>query len=114
MSQRDLTGYDTADVNPGAYEEGGERDECQKVYVDGQPVPAHDEEVYLYDAATSKLVCASCNPTGARPDGERYFTAANRVRNEENENMRYVGGYDVWPDEQWLAANIPGWVKYSH
>jgi hypothetical protein len=36
--------------------------------------PAADEirrcgEVYLYDAAGDDLVCASCNPTGARPTG---------------------------------------------
>ena len=55
MSNRDLTGYDTIDANS------------------GQP----DQEVYLYHAETSasgvleagKLVCASCNPTGARPVG---------------------------------------------
>ncbi len=47
MSNADLTGYDTADANSGQ----------------------SDEEVYLYDAQTGKLVCASCNPTGARPVG---------------------------------------------
>ena len=26
-------------------------------------------EVYLYDASSERLVCASCNPTGARPTG---------------------------------------------
>ncbi len=89
MSDRDLTGYDTADA------------------VSGEP----DEEVYLYDAEVSstgqlgpgKLVCASCTPTGARPVGER----------SEHENMRYVDGYDVWPEGHWLAANIPGWTLYS-
>jgi hypothetical protein len=51
MSERSLTGYDNVDA------------------VSGKP----DEEVYLYDAAAEggkgKLVCASCNPTGARPVG---------------------------------------------
>jgi hypothetical protein len=90
MSDRDLTGYDTADANSGE----------------------SDEEVYLYDAVTNKLVCASCNPTGARPDGERHFSAAP-TEEEEQEEMRYVGGYDVWSSGQWLAANIPGWVSYT-
>jgi hypothetical protein len=49
MSQRDLTGYDTRDA------------------VSGKP----DEEVYLYhaDAGFGHLVCASCDPSGARPVG---------------------------------------------
>jgi hypothetical protein len=50
MSQRSLTGYDNRDATSG--------------------VP--DEEVYLYDSQASpgaQLVCASCNPTGARPHG---------------------------------------------
>jgi hypothetical protein len=28
-----------------------------------------DQEVYLYDAAQHRLLCVSCNPTGARPRG---------------------------------------------
>ncbi len=47
MSNADLTGYDTRDA------------------VSGRP----DMEVYLYDAQVGKLVCASCDPTGARPTG---------------------------------------------
>ena len=50
MSSEQLTGYDTRDAKS------------------GQP----DEEVYLYSAATNGLVCASCDPTGARPVGEEY------------------------------------------
>jgi hypothetical protein len=46
-STADLTGYDSRNG------------------INHQP----DEEVYLYDAASNKLVCASCNPTGARPAG---------------------------------------------
>ena len=48
MSERSLTGYDNRDA------------------VSGQP---DEEEVYLYDASTGHLACASCNPTGARPVG---------------------------------------------
>ncbi len=47
MSSLPLTGYDNRDA------------------VSGQP----DEEVFLYDAVTNHLVCASCNPSGARPVG---------------------------------------------
>jgi hypothetical protein len=47
MSERSLTGYDNHDANT------------------GEP----DDEVYLYDAQTGGLVCASCDPSGARPVG---------------------------------------------
>jgi hypothetical protein len=46
-SEQDLTGYDSGDANR------------------GEP----DREIYLYDAESGRLVCASCNPTGARPVG---------------------------------------------
>jgi hypothetical protein len=45
MSPRSLTGYDNRDANNGV----------------------RDMEVYLYDADTGDLTCASCDPTGARP-----------------------------------------------
>ena len=84
MSQRSLTGYDNTDA------------------VSGQP----DEEVYLYNGQSGKLVCASCNPTGARPHGEEY----NKIWTGEG---GLVGGFHVWPLTSWLAANIPGWTPYT-
>jgi hypothetical protein len=55
MSQASLTNYDNADA------------------VTGEA----DAEVYLYDAAAGggegKMICASCNPTGARPVGRELF-----------------------------------------
>ena len=64
-----LTGYDNTDANSGAA----------------------DWEVYLYDAtsgASGRLACASCNPSGARPEG------ANLQRGE---------------GELWTAAWIPSY-----
>jgi hypothetical protein len=82
MSQHSLTGYDTRDA------------------VTGRP----DEEVYLYDASDGgRLVCASCNPTGARPAGVEYATIDNGL----------VGGDRVWGGNQGIAANIPGWTPYE-
>jgi hypothetical protein len=46
-STTSLTGYDNRDAKTGTL----------------------DSEVYLYDAASGKLVCVSCNPSGARPIG---------------------------------------------
>jgi hypothetical protein len=66
VSQGSPTGYDNTDA------------------VTGEP----DEELFLYDADTDELVCVSCNPSGARPTGER--------RLEE-------------PGTE-AAATVPGWV----
>ncbi len=85
MSQRSLTGYDNRDS------------------VSGQP----DQEVYLYDrlgdGGEGKLVCASCNPTGARPHGVEIVPDAHSLLNEEG----------FWGGGTWLAAAIPGWTRYS-
>jgi hypothetical protein len=52
-SKGSLTGFDNADA------------------VTGQP----DTEVYLYDAASDSLACVSCNPTNARPTGQKGVAA---------------------------------------
>jgi hypothetical protein len=83
MSDKKLTDYDNLDA------------------VSGKP----DEEVYLYDAAASRLACASCNPSGARPVGEEYGNLGSGS---------VVGGDDVWEGSTWLAANVPGWTPYVH
>lgn len=55
-SYRSLTGAET---------ERAERGECNDKGAGGRC-----REVYLYDASTEKLVCASCDPSGARPVGD--------------------------------------------
>ncbi len=85
MSRRSLTGYDNRDA------------------ISGQP----DQEVFLYDRmgnnGEGKLVCASCNPTGARPHGVKIVTNAYSLLNEQG----------IWSGGTWLAAAIPGWTSYS-
>jgi hypothetical protein len=81
MSARSLTGYDNRDA------------------VSGQP----DEEVYLYDAVAGRLVCASCNRTGARPVGVHDEFRAQSL-------LMSVDGF--W-DGHWLAGSIPGWHNGS-
>ncbi len=78
MSDRMLTGYDNLDANS------------------GQP----DEEVYLYDASDNRLVCASCNPTGARPIGV-LDPEHSSLLVEENKDESWAG--------RWLAGSLPGW-----
>ena len=83
MSDLGLTGYDTRDA------------------VSGEP----DEEVYLYHAfagGAGRLVCASCDPSGARPLGTEYAKLTGGL----------AGGNGLWTPNQWIAANIPGWSPY--
>lgn len=85
MSQRPLSGYDNRDA------------------VSGQP----DEEVFLYDASAEggkgKLVCASCNPTGARPAG---------VLDPGGFPGMLVDRLGNW-EGLWLAASVPGWTRWN-
>jgi hypothetical protein len=76
MSDRSLTGYDNTDATSGQ----------------------RDEEVYLYDASTARLVCASCDPTGARPNG--MFRSPP---------LQYlIDAQQTW-EGRWLAASVPEW-----
>jgi hypothetical protein len=58
-SERSLTGYDNEPLEPKAC--GG--------YATGKFVRGPCPEVYLYDAVKGVLVCASCDPRGARTTG---------------------------------------------
>ncbi|MGH2902208.1 MAG: fibronectin type III domain-containing protein [Solirubrobacteraceae bacterium] len=85
MSDKSLTGYDNRDAG------SGER----------------DEEVYLYDAQAEQegrqpLVCASCDPTGARPTG--VFDPGGFALQVDQSN--------IW-SSRWLAATIPTWTAIS-
>ncbi len=84
MSERPLTGYDNVDQ------------------VNGQ----RDEEVYLYDADTQHLVCASCNPSGERPVA---VSAEGRVLADISGSWSTERtSLPIKPD-QWLAGSLPGW-----
>jgi hypothetical protein len=80
MSEARLTGYDNRDRATGT--------------------PA--AEVFIYDAASKRLSCASCDPTGVRPVGVRYNTLElpNGI----------AGGSGVWTPEGLVAANVPSWT----
>ncbi len=94
MSDRSLTGYDNRDARS------------------GQP----DEEVYLYDARANRLVCVSCNPSGARPIGV-LDTSTGGSRGGGSTLMDFVGSWDGGDGPmdgneapRWLASAIPpGW-----
>jgi hypothetical protein len=81
MSQRELTGYDSRDA------------------VTGRP----DEEVYLYDAEHQRLVCASCDPSGARPAGVEFGKMAAGID----------GGQNIWDGSQGLGGSVPAWTAFD-
>jgi hypothetical protein len=84
MSDRSLTGYDNTDA------------------VSDEP----DEEVYEYDALEGRLVCASCNPTGARPVGVLDDEQAQLLVDREGLWTAQATQGDV---DHRLAGSIPGW-----
>jgi hypothetical protein len=79
MSERSLTGYDNVDARSGV----------------------NDEEVFLYDYDTGSLVCASCNPSGARPTG---------MLDPSEGAAPLIDRPHVWAGH-WLAASVPSWTK---
>ncbi len=100
VSRASLTGYENNDVNSGT----------------------PDREVFLYDADQDELRCVSCNPTGARPNGENGVAAAipawerptyaSRVLSDDGQRLFFEshealaprdtnGTWDVY---QWEAA----------
>jgi hypothetical protein len=81
MSQQPLTGYDNRDARSGV----------------------RDQEVFLYDTSTGRLACASCNPTGARPQG---------VFDSGHFPGLLVDAPLLWRG-QTLAASIPGWTGFA-
>ncbi len=92
MSDRPLTGYDNADA------------------ISGQP----DEEVYLYDAEEDRLVCASCNPSGARPIGihDTIITAPLMDQSGAWRSLveHIIVEGESSQEESWLAAStVPAW-----
>jgi hypothetical protein len=94
-SERSLTGFDNNPVEPGA---GAPSHKCTEL---GDRLNANDpavpcREVYLYDAVTGKLVCASCDPSGARPSGPAEFGGQ-----EEEE-----GNIDADPSTFYLSRNL--------
>jgi len=80
MSEEPLTGYDNRDVNSGV----------------------RDEEVFLYDAQSEALTCASCDPSGARPEGVHEPAT-------ELEKPLLIDEPLTW-EGHWLAGSLPGWT----
>jgi DNA-binding beta-propeller fold protein YncE len=68
-----------------------------------------DEEVFLFDFVTNRVICASCNPTGAPPTG--VFDGG--VSEESSDGTgRLVDRPGNWAFH-WLAGSVPGWTAVS-
>jgi hypothetical protein len=97
MSNRSLTGYDNRDANPAAK-------------------GARDEEVYLYDANTKLLRCASCNPSGERPHGvfdtERAGEGLGLLVDRPQDWVATAASKA--PTAHWLAGSLPGWTPLGN
>jgi hypothetical protein len=85
MSERSITGYANRDA------------------VSGHP----DAEAYLYDATSERVICASCNPTGARPVGVEYHQLASGT----SEVLPTLFG--EWAANGWVAALLPPTTAFS-
>jgi hypothetical protein len=92
MSERPLTGYDNRATSPAAHD---------------APV----EEVYLYDAHSGRLVCVSCDPSGARPLGLHDPSVSEDTSYPEGYGL-LVDRRHVWAD-RWLAASVPGYSAFK-
>jgi NHL repeat len=71
-SRVSLTGYDNKVATGGTC--------AQSIYAAATP-SASCQEVFLYDARSGELRCASCNPSGARPLGPANLTTAGEHAN---------------------------------
>jgi hypothetical protein len=71
-SEMSLTGYDNQQVEPNHECENGK---CR--------------EIYVYDATTGQLSCASCDPNGAQPIGPAKFGGNERVGRESSSVTNY-------------------------
>jgi hypothetical protein len=80
-SRASLTGYDNTDVDTGGA----------------------DAEVFVYDAATKRLSCASCNPSGERPIGPSTVPTARlrvhqpRYISEDGQQVFFDSGDALLP-----------------
>jgi len=95
MSDRSLTSfdgvpYDNRATDPAAH---------------GAPA----EEVYLYDADSEHVLCASCDPSGARPKG--ILDPPEGTVYQEGQGL-LVDRPGIWAG-RWLAGSIPGWTRIS-
>jgi hypothetical protein len=90
MSDRSLAGYQNEDSTSA---HAGER---------------LDEEVFLYDSSTNRLICASCNPNGEGSGFKRPHGVLDTELAGEGLGL-LADRPEIWSN-RWLAGSIPGWT----
>lgn len=99
MSSRSLTGYDNIS------ETSGER----------------EQEVYVYDAESGQLSCASCDPSGERPAGvetpagflpvSQHFTYQQQVISEDGARVFFGSSEPLVPQASDGKLNVYEWER---
>jgi hypothetical protein len=101
-SERSLTGYDNQQAKSGGCEGPLQDGKYTGVYTEGAHLRESGQcyEVYLYDAGSGagsgSLVCASCDPSGARPVGSA------ELGGDESEGRKDF----IEPSELYLSRNL--------
>jgi hypothetical protein len=86
QSRARLTGYD----NTGPCRVPSGPKEVAEAGGEGNYLPGGCTEVFLYDSATARLICASCNPSGERPLGWSTLRQIKKGLNAVLPQPRYV------------------------
>jgi hypothetical protein len=94
-SMRSLTGYDNERAAPGECESEAfnEFGDCR--------------EVYLYDAETEKLVCASCDPSGSRPVGPAELGGSEQTPDSSHRPSVFYVRHNLSDDGRRLFFQSP-------
>ncbi len=101
MSQLRLTGYDNRATAPAAADAP-----AQEVYEYAAPTPVEEEH-----SEPGRLVCASCDPSGARPVG--LLDPSSLTGEQDQEGLGLLSDpLGVWAGT-WLAGELPTWTGFN-
>jgi hypothetical protein len=105
MSQRSLTGAKGRPYDNDVTAQGADNAPAEEVYEYAAPTAAQEEQ-----GQPGSLICASCEPSGARPVG---------VLDPFEEGAPGPEGFGLLVDRprswagKWLAGSIPGWTRLA-
>jgi hypothetical protein len=104
VTANEPAGYDNEQAASGECEESNSQIELSEA--------GECREVYLYDADAGTLLCASCNPTGARPHGPSTLGESPAESTSSSYRRRNLSEAGVLFFDSWDAlAGAPGGVE---